>query len=47
MAGFHKDKTINKWFCDDCGQEVDINLIMKPYNYFGENKKHICSQDSR
>ncbi len=42
MAGFHKDKDTNKWRCDDCNEEVDIKLILTPYNYFGDNKEHKC-----
>lgn len=42
MAGFHKDKETNKWFCDKCEKEVAREIILRPYNYFGENKEHTC-----
>lgn len=42
MAGYHKNKITNKWYCDKCEKEVDFKEITKPYNYFGIEKEHIC-----
>lgn len=47
MAGFHKDKATNKWFCDRCGLEVAKEIIFAPYNYFGENKEHHCEDKEK
>ena len=45
MAGFNKNKKTGKWYCDKCGVEVDIKIILAVYNYFGKNKDHICKKD--
>jgi len=44
MGSFHKNKQTNKWYCDDCGEEVPEEVIFAPYNYFedGANLEHKC-----
>jgi hypothetical protein len=44
MPGFHKDKQTNKWYCDQCNEEIPFEVITASYNYFGKNNEHICKK---
>ena len=44
MPGFHRDKKTGKYYCDECNEEVPVEIILAPYNYFGKNIEHICKE---
>lgn len=45
MPVFHKDIEDNKWYCDECGEEVAKEVVFAP-DIFGNNpdSEHRCRE---